>query len=323
MTPAETLPAIINGLRAAADPALLASEGRWLLHGLLLITVAWTALLNLLKHDGASQLIADSIRIIFIWGLVSAALMNDSAMLKGVAAGWDALAARLNPNADVVSALGRMFEAAASVWRGEPAAAPTPEGGWVDRLLASIYSAGGQIANYAYGLLIALLIVGAAIIYVGVYVLAQVLVSISLVFAPILLPWLLISQMSFLATGWLQFFIKAGMTQALAALMLAMTWGFVENARQMVLAAASDPGINFVAYGMAMLIMMLLAFLMMQVPGIANGLVSGFNSAAFSIGGAGQSAGRMINSGGSNIGRGSVQAGAWLGNKISNIRGGK
>ncbi|NMG04113.1 type IV secretion system protein [Azoarcus taiwanensis] len=312
MTPAETLPAIIDGLRAAADPSLLAAEGRWLLHGLLLITVTWTALLNLLKHDGPSQLIADAIRIIFVWGLVSAALMNDSAMLKTMAAGWDALAARLNPNADVVSALGRMFEAAASVWRGEPAAAPTPEGGWVDRLLASIYAAGGQLANYAYGLLIALLIVGAAIIYVGVYVLAQVLVSISLVFAPILLPWLLVSQMSFLATGWLQFTIKAGMTQALAALMLSMTWGFVENARQMVLDAAGDAGINFVAYSMAMLIMMLLAFLMMQVPGIANGLVSGFNSATFSIGAAGQSAGRMVNH---SPGR-AHQAGAWLAGKL-------
>lgn len=323
MSPAESLPAIINGLRAAADPSLLAAEGRWLLHGLLLIMISWTALTNMLKQAGPSELIADVIKLFFTWGLVSAALMDDSAMLRGMAAGWDTLASRLNPDADVVSALGRMLDAATSVWRGEPAAAPTPEGGWVDRLLASIYAAGGQLANYAYGLLIALLIVAAAIIYVGVFVLAQVLVSISLVFAPVLLPWLLISQLSFLATGWLQFFIKAGMTQALAALMLAMTWGFVENARQMVLQAAADPAVNFVSYSMAMLIMMLLAFLMMQVPGIANGLVSGFNSAAFSIGGAGQSAGRMINTGGSNVGRGSVQAGAWLGNKISNIRGGK
>ncbi len=323
MTPAETLPAIINGLRTAADPSLLAAEGRWLLHGLLLIMISWTALANMLKQSGPSELIADVIKLLLSWGLITAALANDSAMLRTMAAGWDVLAARLNPDADVVSALGRMLDAAASVWRGEPASAPTAEGGWLDRLMASIYAAGGQIANYAYGLLIAFLILGAAAIYVGVYVLSQILVAASLVFAPILLPWLLISQMSFLATGWLQFFIKAGMTQALAALMLAMTWGFVENARQMVLDAASDPAVNFVGYSMAMLIMMLLAFLMLQVPGIANGLVSGFNSAAFSIGGAGHSAGRMINSGGSSIGRGSVQAGAWLGNKISNMRGGK
>lgn len=74
-----------------------------------------------------------------------------------------------------------------------------------------------------------MLIVLNMVAFFSLQALSVMLVKLALLIAPLFLPWALFSQTSFLAAGWLRFFLQAGLLKALAAGLLMISIKMVQG----------------------------------------------------------------------------------------------
>lgn len=258
--------------------------------GLTLLAIAWTGLRAQLMGDGVQHLIAELVKIVILTGLVWYFLDDGAAQIRTSAAQFANLSAAVGGEMNPQAALGRMMHMAWSVME----MGSDTEKGALQKVLAAV-SDDGYMLSLVYRLVTALVIMLAAGIYVGVVLLADILLAVAIVFAPVLLPCLVLGQLSSIAQGWLMFFLKAGFTKAVAALIMAMTAGFLEQIHSTVTAAGADVSVNFTAYSGAAIMCLIFAYVMSQAPTIAGALFGGFSSLTLPLGGPGASAGRMVN----------------------------
>jgi len=129
--------------------------------------------------------------------------------------------------------------------------------------------------------LIALFFMGMMVVaYLFVMILAEVLFGVGMCVGPILIPWLIWQRTEWLFDGWLRFMVSATLTKIVAGLMTSLMTGVilaVKTVSEMV--EVKDPAAlvavdEFTAL-MLCVVAALGALLMWQVPGIAQGLVSG------------------------------------------------
>jgi type IV secretory pathway VirB6-like protein len=96
---------------------------------------------------------------------------------------------------------------------------------------------------------------------------------------PILVPWLIWQRTEFLFDGWLRFMIVAAMTKLVAALMVSMVTGIITAVGALARVADVSPmALAKVDLAIAFAIAIVAAigaFMMWQVQGIAQALVSG------------------------------------------------
>lgn len=306
---AQIFPTLVAELRGQFDPSLFTNVGLWLLAATTSIALSWGVIKHLLQGESFNGYVSLLITTAFSWGLVRFALTSPG-LVGEARGGFDLIAGTIAPESELGPALGRMLHAALNVW-GFDAAEPSSDISTWDKL-AGVFSGQGlmngllsvpvAMSGAVFKILTSLLILASALIYAGNYILSQIMFDLAWMLAPIFLPWLLLNSFSWLATGWFQFMVSAGVLKIVGAAMLAATAGFIKQAADMSAAAVGDPLVNFQIYAGVFLLAGLMAYLMLQVQSIASGLTRGFNTTAFSIGSAGQNSMRAVNSSGERIG---------------------
>lgn len=120
-------------------------------------------------------------------------------------------------------------------------------------------------------------------IYLANIVLAYGSIMLASALAFIMVPCMLLPSLSFIFEGWLRFTLGAAMTKVVGAFFLAFTSklmaGMVVLAKKVVVPPETDFTTlavgNFILYCGLIMLAVLCAYLMMQVPGLATGLLSG------------------------------------------------
>lgn len=273
-----------------AASAPLAGAGTFLLAAVPFFASVWAGIRAQLVGDGVQQLLSEIIKILILGGFAAYFLLDGAAEIRTAAAQFANLSAAVGGEMNPQAALGRMMYMAWSVLE----IGSDSDKGALQKVLAAV-SDDGYMMSLIYRLVTALVIMLAAGIYVGVVLLADILLTVAIVFAPVMLPWISLRQFSHIAQGWLMFFLKAGFTKAVAALIMAMTAGFLEQIQNAVTGASSDVSVNFTAYSGAAIMCLIFAYVMSQAPTIAGALFGGFSSLTLPLGGPGASAGRMVN----------------------------
>lgn len=312
--------------------------GTMLLGLLTTIAISWAGIKMLFDSSSPNEIIASMFNIAFLAGIASFMIHSGGAEMlnKGfneaaeIATGKSAVSATASPEA----ALGNFIDAAQKLFIGDEElakkeaaagsakkieAADPGELGGVDAAIdffkgAISFSPVNQIVMYLVNLLfklvIALFIVLAGILYVGQYLVTQIMVQLGLMVMPLMVPFIVLSGTSFIFDGWLKFMITAGMQKIVGAFMFGMTYSMLDKAEGLIAISGSLGGgqfINFSVYSVLLLLVALMAYLMMQVPAIALGLLSGASRGTFNVpsklspGGFGNTVGGGISKTGSSI----------------------
>lgn len=129
---------------------------------------------------------------------------------------------------------------------------------------------------------IVLLLVTAAITG-GMFILSQVLAGIAIALGPVFLPFLVLKPLNFMATGWIRFLMTSAAMKMIGVVMLALSAAMYETTSKIVLSAAQADAatVDFTAALAALFVAAVQLILALQIPGIANGILSGSVSVAF------------------------------------------
>jgi type IV secretory pathway VirB6-like protein len=140
----------------------------------------------------------------------------------------------------------------------------------------------------------------------------QVMLYIGLALGPLLIPFLLIPNLSFLFNGWLRFMISAALYKIIAVLVALLALGTIDQvATYSSSMATKDESIIFLS-----LMVLFFAMLGKQLMGLADNMSSSLATGGSNSGGAGDSsklvmfAGRMGGGGGKSAGKASAKEGS-------------
>ncbi|KKB61104.1 hypothetical protein WM40_25115 [Robbsia andropogonis] len=137
-----------------------------------------------------------------------------------------------------------------------------------------------------------------------------ILLSIGFVVGPLLVPGLVMPYVEFLFNGWLKFILASGMYKIVAAVMVAMFSKTISTQITAVMASVAKTsgtvsdeyfGTQYIAYISLLLMGLLGIALMTQIPGIANGLISG------NTGSGGEGSLKKANTNAANLAAGTAQ----------------
>ncbi len=235
--------------------------------------------------NGINGVIADFISLAILAGVVTIFLDRDvggaikdsldvvAGTITGLGGGANASLASLVQDAalDTFDTLGNLWSIGSTVKLGWLPSS------WVNALFSFL------LKLAAIGLA-SLFILAAVGMYVGTLVTSQVVVTIGLILAPLFVPFLLFSPGAFLFDGWLRFTIGAAMMKVIGALMVKITGIIMSvmagvSTKTVASSAANALGVDIVLYASMILLAGLCFYLMLQVPSIATGLLSGSGGA--------------------------------------------
>lgn len=128
--------------------------------------------------------------------------------------------------------------------------------GWIARLVAGVA------------------MIGAGAVAVGIVLVAKLSIGLALVFAPVLIPWGMWRPTEFLLTSWVRYLVSAAMQAVVAVavggLLMSVVNSLVAQVGEINSHEASIAlSVAFIAFGL------LSIYLMLQVPRLASGLISG------------------------------------------------
>lgn len=128
----------------------------------------------------------------------------------------------------------------------------------------------------------------AAAVFVAMYAVSQVLIGIALALGPVFIPWLLLDATSFVFWGWIKFLIVAALYKVVGLVVLSygaamMIWLTQATAAASLVGPSlvgpsEEAQVNVIGALVVVILSFVLAFLMFQIPTIANGLMSGHAS---------------------------------------------
>lgn len=142
------------------------------------------------------------------------------------------------------------------------------------------------LGTLLFKLAIAIALLLCACIYLGIYLMSMILLSIAFALGPVFLPWLLVRPASFLFDGWVRFTLVAALYQVIGIVVVTL----VSRMHEPMMAGtgtAIDPAsdaFNFYYFAAAFVVSGVSTMLMLQVPSIANALVSGSIATRFAPG---------------------------------------
>ena len=133
------------------------------------------------------------------------------------------------------------------------------------------------LINFAYKVVMAVGLLLATLVFVGQFVITQIMINIGLALMPLMVPWIMLEATAFIFDGWLKFMIAAAMTKVIGAMIFGLTTGAMEGAVRLANQGfeAGEPGVMFMSYAASFLIVGILALLMSQSVSIAHGLIAG------------------------------------------------
>lgn len=303
VTQAKAFVDVINGFFSAASAlknSPFVDDGELIFRLLLLILIAWSGIWGMLSEGGINATIGRLVKTILMAGI--ALFFLQTSTQERLIQGFDYLAVKAvkasgatfdvsNPASGILEVARQGLTTVNVLWVGsEEGTAPTGEESSKDgegkapawfKTLVSEKWAGvivGLLVSNLMKLVCTLLVLLTYALFIFVMAMAQVLVNIGILLAPIFIPWLLWEGTAFLFHSWLKFIIVAGMQKVVAATVFGMTCNLLKGVEKLSQVAASNPVYDGAAYTAAVMLCALAAFCMLQVPSIASGLVSGLPS---------------------------------------------
>ena len=276
-----------RGLRAPVEGMVAAAATihrrllPWGLNLLALLTglsLVWMGLKAALERPPPGMLIGDLLTLSFTAGILFALLDHWGAVTEAIVGGAAVVSREVSGNIHegpaAIQGVQRIFDAAFMLWEH-------PSVG-----IGSLLNAATALHTLLFKFAVTLLLLLCGCIYLGIYLMSMTLLSIAFALGPVFLPWLLVRPASFLFDGWLRFTLVAALYQVIGILVVTLVSRLHEPMME-GMGSAIDPAsgtFNFFYFFAACVLSGVSAMLMLQVPSIANALVSGSISARFSPG---------------------------------------
>lgn len=265
----------------------LKSIGLSLMGFFLLVNLCWYTLKAMATGTGLNGFIADFIGLAVVTAVVAAFLSKDvGSTIIGTIDSISSAVLGGDPTRRMGDAIAHVakqaFQTLAHVGAIKPAGDQLKGTEWLIGLLPT------ALTVVSMKMLTMFFVVTSVCIYIAMLVYSQVMITIALVLAPFMVPFLMFQPGSFLFDSWLRFLLGSAMIKFVGMLMAMITGGMMESMGKISVStdmssASWVEAMNFdiVLFGSIMLLAGLSAMMMMQIPSIANALVGG-SSVGFS-----------------------------------------
>jgi type IV secretion system protein TrbL len=244
------------------------------------VALAWMGLKTALERPPLGLLLGEFLSLSLTAGILFAVLDRWDAVTGAIIAGAAEVSRQVSGNVHggpaAVHGVQRMLDAAFWLWEHADAGI----GSVLDPLML--------LGTLLFKLAIALLLLLCGCIYLGIYLMSMILLSIAFALGPVFLPWLMLRPASFLFDGWVRFTLVAALYQVIGIVVVTLVSRMHEPMMAGV-GTAIDPAsgaFNFYYFAATFLLSGVSAMLMLQVPSIANGLVGGSIATRFAPGAA-------------------------------------
>lgn len=287
------LGAVISTITKAFDSLKnndgIKGAGKTLAYSLFAIVFAWSLLKAMVQGDGINGIVAELVPLV-------ATLAVITALLEGGGVGqivkfMDSVASSFGLSGglkdDIQNAGQKGFLAIMNILT-----MPSPNSNitlGITDIMKGIGLAGLFIVGLIAKIIASFIVVLAIAIYMANVVLAHGSIMLAESLAPLMVPFLLVPALSFIFDGWLKFTLGAAMIKVVGAFMIAFTSTLMDGLALLSQKVQVPPDTDFaslaatnlIIYCGLVLLAFLCAYMMMQVPQLASGLLSG------SAGGAG------------------------------------
>lgn len=265
----------VEGLTKNAD---IKSAGARLAGIAVLVMMVWGAMKCLLGGKGIGEVIGEWVPVLIAFAVVTAIL--DQGVGEQIVSFMNSVASSISGGIQVDSAKSLVPSVIKKVFGSVTQIAEMPlttDTGWGGAALAAMLLAGVlKLATIVVVLL-------AGCVYLAIALMSMVSVALVLALAPLLVPFLIFTPLSWLFDGWLRFLLGACMMKIVGAFMLNLTSAILTQMTVVAKLAAADStgsGLSQMAsdpllYGCLLFLAVLSALLMAQVPAIATGLLQG------------------------------------------------
>lgn len=265
----------------------LKGAGESILAMLFALVIAW-GLVKAMMGNGFNQFVEEMIVIFLYWGIVYAFLNAGgigaiSSFIDSIASAFvgkdmsklsGALENSVNTGFSAIADIVSMPSTTTKFDMWEISK-------WIPMAINSIVQ---LIAKIATGIIVAL----ALVTYIANIVISFASIALAIALAPIMVPFLIVPGTSFIFDGWLRFFITSCLMKVVGAFIMMITSKMMEKmvevASKIDLPSNADMfqlmSANFIIYISLILIAMICASMMVMVPSLANGLVSGSGASA-------------------------------------------
>jgi hypothetical protein len=282
--------ALIAGLFSEMDGAVgkLTEAGMALTGLLFVIAIAWEGIMVAISGESVNSAISKVIKLTMTTGIVLFFLTGQVA--DPINKSFDKIAEMISGGAStsVTEAAGQLVKTVMTVAEGNVdrtldaagvTAATQPGQSVQDRVTAWWNSLSiGMLFQLQLERLLSILmsipIALAGALYIAAYLIAILSIKLALVLAPVMAPWLLLGPTKFLFDGWLRFFLGAGMQKVVGSFFFVVTYKLLEGAAK-IAANGASMGDALGSYLLAILLAVICCWLMLQVPSISAGLISG------------------------------------------------
>jgi hypothetical protein len=244
------------------------------------LSLVWTGLKTALERPPLGLLAGELLTLFFTAGLLFALLDHWGTVTDAIVAGAADVSRQVSGNVHdgpaAILGVQRILDAAFLLWEHAGLG------------LGSLSDPMTALGTLLFKLAVALLLLLCGCIYLGIYLMSMILLSIAFALGPVFLPWLLLRPASFLFDAWLRFTLVAALYQVVGILVVTLVSRMHEPMMEGMGSAIDTASgtFNFYYFAAAFLLSGVSAMLMLQVPSIANALVSGSIGARLSPGAA-------------------------------------
>ena len=267
----------------------LKAGGKTITYTLFAIVFAWNLLRTMVQGDGVNGLVAELVPMIGTLAIITALL--ESGGVGEIIKFMDSVASTFGASgglgADILAAIKKGMTAVSNILTMPSTNTKVPLS--INALGAAIGTAVAFIAAVIAKLIASFLVVIATGLYVANIVLAHGSIMLAVALAPVMVPFMLAPALSFIFDGWLRFLLGAGMIKVVGSFMIGFTDKLMDGLVNLSAKVAVPKDADFttimassmVVYCGLVLMAGLCAYLMMQVPSLATGILSGSAGAGF------------------------------------------
>ncbi|MDE3207821.1 MAG: type IV secretion system protein [Pseudomonadota bacterium] len=280
----QALPEVFNAMQQAGlDMAYrLIPDGQSLLHALLFLMLVMTGIKAVLEEGDFGFLVAEILRLSIMWGVCSwlVSLSFYPMFVKDLSDTFTRIVLHLGSGErGVYAGISAFMHVADALYEHFYSSSRSVDSGLVEHL----GSLPGWLATVVLDGLCLFAVLFSAVIYVVLYAMSQMMLTVGVVLGPVFIPWLLLPAMSFMFEGWLRFMIVAGLYKVVGYVVIALmapVFHFMVNWSASVSPGAGLGGLSFGGDSMSAAFVLLLmsglvGYFMLSIPNLAQGLVSG------------------------------------------------
>ncbi|MCK6407136.1 MAG: type IV secretion system protein [Rhodocyclaceae bacterium] len=258
----------------------LLDTGRSLLFAIGAMVLAIKMVKTMTHPNGPAPVISEVVSLAFTFGLLLYFINNwNYVFFQSFIGGFDYIAAKISGGASASSgiALGAtaLMKIAQDIWEAAPALAKSP----IEVMTNFPAFILGSLIRLA--IMLILILIGA--VYAAMLTLSQILLTVAAVLLPAFLPFLLIEQLSWIATGAMRFAVVSALYKIVGIFVITLMQPVIPVLGRIAASADQSGAVDVAAMGTLLAFSLTLLFFSLQIASIANGLVSGHVAATFRV----------------------------------------